>query len=588
MSTISSRGEQLCDDLFAALRELCVGPTGTGLTLIQGVISRGDLVDGQTMAGFFHDAGEALRASGRVYAMDDSVMYEQRGENGHALVQIASASRVESCAPALLTNVIAACVQHQKGEIQSTISARLIYALLSHESLRSQLACIRDYARRPLYDGEFVLRGPGWHPDPGILVHGPDITPAPFEPPGNAADPRDRLPSLLRELLRDYCWAGPADMVNALGMLLTGLLVNHFVEEPHPIGLLDGNQPDVGKTHFVRTVGLVLDSTEPAPMRYTSDDELEKKLAARLRDMFSSVLLLDNVRTKVDSEVLEMHSMSPRITIRRLGHTFEISRRNLYLWFMTSNGTRTTRDFLTRTVPIRLRYEGNTCERTFARPDLLSFAREHRLEILGELAGMVERWRLAGSRPGGQQHRCRCWAAAIGGILDTAGLGTHFLANIGDAEREMDEGVSGLTALAEHVLRSGSPNLLSPPGETAKSWVPHLWHVGALPTLSADEKPQVSTTRAGQFLASMVNRAVPVETDNGPCLVTLRSRSGRSNQTRYSFDVVALDTGVPRGVVPGATPAATPSAPTSQIGAPSPCDSIAADAGACNDLDWGP
>jgi hypothetical protein len=587
MSMDNSRGEQLCDDLFEALRELRVDPTGDGPTLVEGVTSRGELIDGQTMGGFLHDAGEALSGSGRVYVMDGSVMFELLQEADRGLVQIATASHVETCAPALLTNVIAATTQSQRGEIQCPVPPKLVHALLVNELFRSRVPCIREYARRPLYDADFILRGPGWHAEPRILVHGQDIAPVMYDPPVDAVDPRDRLPPQVRALLADFCWATSADLANAAGMLLTGLLINHFIDEPHPVVLLDGNQPGVGKTLFARALGVILDGVQPAPIRYTFDEELEKKLCARLRTISSSVLLLDNVRGQIDSPLLEQHVLAPQIVLRILGLSQEIRRRNRYVWCITSNGADPTRDFFSRSLPIRLRYEGDTRARTFAFPDLLGFAGAYRLELLGELAGLVERWRLKGMPAHRRQHRCRRWAAVIGGILNVAGLGAEFLSNVGAAEQEMDRGLAVLTALAEEVLRSGGLTFLGPPGETPKSWVAHIQRVCALPAPHPAERPQASTTRAGQFLSSMVNRSVSVATEQVERTAILKCRKGGGNQNRYWFEF-----GQPAAETTQDTEQVAP--PTSRAPAPRVAslparDSVAGASpdGAGNHLNWG-
>ena len=49
------------------------------------------------------------------------------------------------------------------------------------------------------------------------------------------------MPPYLRRLVQGFCWASDADLVNALGVLLTGLLGNHFVDDPKPLVILDGN-----------------------------------------------------------------------------------------------------------------------------------------------------------------------------------------------------------------------------------------------------------------------------------------------------------------------------------------------------------
>src|SRR5262249_6014329 len=152
------------------------------------------------------------------------------------------------------------------------------------------------YARRAVYDEDFTLRGPGWHPAQGILVHGPDIAPAGLPPAGSspaeapsvaqvpAAASIGRLPPCLKRLLQDFCWASEADLENALALLLTGLLANQFVSDPKPIGLIDGNQQEIGKTLLAQVIGQVHDGHEPERIPLTRDEELEKKVGAKLRE----------------------------------------------------------------------------------------------------------------------------------------------------------------------------------------------------------------------------------------------------------------------------------------------------------------
>src|SRR5262249_37808533 len=157
-----------------------------------------------------------------------------------------------------------------------------------------------------------------------------------------------------------------ADLENALGLLLTGLLGNHFVAEPKPMGLVDGNQQEIGKTLLVQAVGQVLDGCEPERIPLTRDEELEKKGGAKLRESRSSLFFFDNVKAKVESAFLEANALSPLLSVRLLGHSQNITRPNGYLWFVTSNLTSGSSDMITRGAPIRLRYEGNPVERRFA------------------------------------------------------------------------------------------------------------------------------------------------------------------------------------------------------------------------------
>ena len=163
-------------------------------------------------------------------------------------------------------------------------------------------------------------------------------------------------------------------------------------------------------------------------------------------------VLFENVRSRLASALVEANALSPVISFRILGQSALIERPNTYLWAVTSNGTEASPDLISRGVPIRLFFEGDPKRRDYS-ADVIELALQHRLEILGELAGMVQRWVQGAYRLAGRKHRCRRWAAAIGGILDVAGLGDHFLANSDEAAGEMDESLRELAALAAHVAQ---------------------------------------------------------------------------------------------------------------------------------------
>ena len=95
---------------------------------------------------------------------------------------------------------------------------------------------------------------------------------------------------------------------------------------------------------------------------------------------------------------------------------------NTYLWALTSNGATGTPDMVRRGMPIRLQHNGDPKAHRF-QGNPLEYARQHRLAILGELAGMVVRWLQQAKPTGEQRHRCTRWAATIGGILDACGPG---------------------------------------------------------------------------------------------------------------------------------------------------------------------
>jgi hypothetical protein len=353
----------------------------------------------------------------------------------------------------------------------------------------------------------------------------------------------DRLPPRLRELFSEFCWRSEADLVNTIGYLLGGLLVNHFLESPHPVALVDGNREGIGKTLVMQVIACVLDGFVPVPIEFSRDEELAKRLGAELRDGRSTMLLFDNVRHRLASALVEANALSPVISFRILGQSAMIKRPNTYLWAVTSNGTEASPDLISRSVPIRLSFEGDLNCRRFS-AEVIDVARDHRLEILGEPAGMVLRWVQRG-RPGGRQgHRCRRWAATIGGILDVAGLGQHFLANADEAAGEMDESLRELAALAAYVVKHpeyrdllrDEPSGEGDHGRVPAGWVEIFLQARVQQDRLATANEHSRATLVGQSLGAKVGRAIAVETDDGSLDVALRMRPGRSRSKYYYFE----------------------------------------------------
>src|SRR5262249_48293166 len=152
------------------------------------------------------------------------------------------------------------------GEKQFPPPRWFLEVLLHSAPVLAGLPAIRHYARRPVFDDGFVLRLPGWHSDVGVLVLGPAIEPAEIEVGDPDAPALERLPHHLQTLLQGFCFRSDADLVNTVAMLLTGLLMNHFIQTGKGVPVVDGNQPNLGKTWLVRVAGILLDGVDPRPI----------------------------------------------------------------------------------------------------------------------------------------------------------------------------------------------------------------------------------------------------------------------------------------------------------------------------------
>ena len=465
-----SEKNSLGKDLAQRLREACAQATQAALPgarqlpILVGLTQKCLFVE--PLENVLARGRQILVQSGRVYAYGGEAVYEIGQGPDKALIPLTRGRKVEPWAMSLLANEFVCQHYNHDGEpLQFAPPGPLIGVLLNSAPTIEALPVIRVYAARPVFDEKFDLHGPGWHPESGFLVHGPDIDPV-LAPAGNPDWPvRERLPHHLRTLLGDFCFKTEADWANAVGALVTGLLLACFVVASKAVVLLDGNQPGIGKTWLARIIGIILDGIDPQLIHFTPDDEeLAKRICATLRGSPQSVLVIDNAKVRsggaISSPVLEANSMAPQISLRILGKSANYTRPNDLVWFLTMNDTKTSPDLVSRGLPIRFWYDGDPRQRDFGGRDPIRYAREHRAEILGELMGYVVRWNQLGRPPGPQKHRCSYWAEVVGGILQAAGL-PEFLTNLDEAAAAFNQALDQLAALAEAVAAAGDPALIT-------------------------------------------------------------------------------------------------------------------------------
>jgi len=452
-------GAELENQLFQALEEADRAPLpgARSLPILHGPMPKGGFT--QPQENVLVRATQILAQSGRIYSYGDTKVMQTDGlaDNPGVLTPLRTGSIVEAGANDLLANIFVC----QQGEHQFSVPPWFAKLLLRSELLSGMLPRIRLYSTRPIFDNNYILRGPGWHPEVGILINGPEIEPIIHVPAGGGVPAIDRLPPHLRALLGRFCFRSDADVANTIAFMLTGLLLTHFVQAGKPIAIVDGNQPGLGKTLLVRAIAVLLDDIEPSVIHFIqNDEELAKRMCATLRGCRQTVLLIDNAKvgtgSVVSSPAIEANSMAPQISLRILGKSENLTRPNDILWALTMNDTRTSPDLVSRALPIQLAYEGRPEDRDFGGFDPIVYVRAHRQQILGELAGMIVYWQQQGRPPGHRSHRLPEWAAVIGGIVETAGL-PEFLANAETAAASFDPALDELVALAEAVITNNGP-----------------------------------------------------------------------------------------------------------------------------------
>jgi hypothetical protein len=546
-------GEELEGQLLQAIREADRAPLPGArcLPVLCGARLRGGFTE--PAENVLVRAVTILVESGRAYVYGDTIVLEtQRLDGGGAgLAPLRTGPAVAAGAQDFLANVFVC----QQGETQFPVPRWLADVLLRSELLTARLPRIRHYATRPVFGQDFVLLGPGWHAGTGILVHGPAVEPVPFVPGGPDVPAIQRLPTHLRTLLGEFCFRSDADLANCVGLLLTGLLMSHFTVGGKALALVDSNQAGLGKTLLTRVFGLIMDGLDPWLIHYTeNDEELQKRLCATLRGSRQSIVIIDNAKVRggsvVSSPAIETNCMAPEVSLRMLGQSANLTRPNNVLWALTMNDTRTDPDLVSRGVAVQLAHEGRPEDRTFQGQDPVAYARDHRLDLLAELAGMVIHWNQQSRPPGRRPHRCDAWARTIGGILMSAGL-PEFLENAGATAAAFNSELDELAAVAEAALAGGGAgeaqghdeDVSDMPGRenvklAAREWGRYFREANVrVGELDSCRSSRARAIRIGQFLTPNVGREVPVEVNGRAGRAVLRVEEGRAKVKRYFFEV---------------------------------------------------
>jgi hypothetical protein len=396
---------------------------------------------------------------------------------------------------------------------------------LNNVGQRERLPAIRLFSHNPIYTADWRLVSPGFDPQSGFYYAGPNIEPV-------------EGTKHLDTLLRDFCWRKPTDRTNYIGILLTGLLVSRFIGSK-PAVLFNGNQPELGKSVLAQILAILRDGHHVETASYNAnDEEFEKRLGTIVRHGVTTIII-DNAKArgrnpKIDSACLERSITDPILSFRLLGFSQEIRAENSHLFCITANSPDVSRDLITRCVAINLHHEGDPTKRSFSMDDPEGYVQTHRLQLLGELINMVERWKASGMPLAKVQTRFnkKGWGNIIGGILEANGE-PDFMINADDAASEMDETRREfeelVTTLAKH-----------PQGIWSSSELTDLANKNfVLQSELGDGTPRSQTTRMGKLAGRFVGERFKL--DDGTYAVFKRIFNGQYNQYQVFVESAQSD-----------------------------------------------
>lgn len=546
----ASRGE----DLAMRLQRMCEAlrrlphRLARALACIKGIKSSGKFLEGQE--NMLLKIGEVLRDSRTVYHYGTDMLYVIDTE----AETIMGVEGTKKSAPGILANIMVFQEQTAtKGTIEFLAPLSVLEAVFRNRTVLGMLPNISYLAKTPVFGPEFtLLQGPGYH-DCGIMVLARPVEPVAFAL-SRESEAINRLPRLLRRLLRRFCFRSNADVANTLAVLLTAILMNHCIGFARALIIVDGNRPGIGKTLLIQVLGLIVDGEiVPAIPYIANDEELQKRIIARIQRSRCRLLFLDNAKTTVggavSSPVLESLSSDSVISGRLLGTSCEVAIKNDLLFAMTMNCTNISPDLLSRSLPIQLRYEeGDPRHRDFEREDPLQFARENRDGILAELLGMVDYWNAQGQPRVESSHRCHQWASLIGSVLHSCGF-PEFLTNFDTAAEEFNSQTEELRELFDAVCGAHSADLAAgtaSPGISVEipstplppaQWGDFLKNIQSHADAFGHAKTKNSAgMKARNILGTYLNCEFEFEGENGSGTAVLRSQPLRGRQTGYRFE----------------------------------------------------
>ncbi len=385
------------------------------------------IINRDTVAGFFDAVTAALAPFRRFFKYERDMVVVRRSEGPAVLHE----RNLPGCLSALMEIRFFKVDEDGLQFLRfGVLPQELARAFTADLRVLNSLPKLRYYCRSPLFDEAFRYVGrPGYHADAEIFYDGPLV------------EPRDGVDRLC-EVLDGFHWKAEADQVNFVGALLTALTMPAW-GRGHPFLAVNGNKPGVGKSTLTAVLAAIVEGAVPSTVSFISDDtEFEKQLATRV-EAGDRVIVIDNAKHRgaIDSPVLERCITDTRINFRRLGSNTAITRpQNDILFCITMNLTTLGQDLRRRALPVNLVLEKDVRSTTYAHDDVVGFALEHRIEIVGELVGMVSRW-LAASRPGceapARHSTSQRWASTIDAILRLSGF-DGFLSNFEESSHAFD------------------------------------------------------------------------------------------------------------------------------------------------------
>jgi len=294
----------------------------------------------------------------------------------------------------------------------SSISAEDARAIIACRDAVRLLPVINGMANFPLMRSDGTIAPKGYDERTGILGTGNvRINEVPLE----------RAVTLLRNLLRDFKFASPADESRAVSAILAPMLrlgVWQGEMAVFPIFTIEANESQSGKGWLTKVITAIYNETPTMVAQpkngVGSLDESFNKALLRGRP----IVVLDNLRNKVDSQVLESFTTAAGPAYARALRTDGEADSRYYILYATSNGFDSTKDLANRMCMIRIEKQPPDYEwYPWREGGILNHVKVNRADYLGAIRSVLREWIGGGMPTAPCQHDQREWASAMNWIV---------------------------------------------------------------------------------------------------------------------------------------------------------------------------
>jgi len=244
----------------------------------------------------------------------------------------------------------------------------------------------------------------GYHPgSQTYYAPGPTLVIAPVPERPSEADLARARQLVCEDLLGDFPFVGEAERAHAVGLLLLPF-VRELIDGPTPLHLIEKPTPGTGATLLADALTFPAMGRRIATLTEGRDeDEWRKRLTSKLLGG-PSVVLLDNLRRRLESAALSAAITAPAWEDRLLGHTEMVRVPVRCAWIATGNNPALSAEIARRTIRVRLdaKVDRPWLRKTFRHPDLRGWGAKHRGELVWAALTLAQAW-LAAGRPEGHK-----------------------------------------------------------------------------------------------------------------------------------------------------------------------------------------